>query len=329
MFFFYTKIPVNHSSDGALSNYLMRVVINKGSGTSNAGTVYLNNHSFNWPYDVKFTNAIGAVLDYWRESYDENTLVVWVKCDSIAASGNTDFYIYYGDHSAPDTSSGENTFTLFFDDFEDGTLDKWSFYLATISSDISKGDYSAMVGDNPSPSVVWMERTFDSSGIGRLRMSVYHVSNGASAGCVFSLNTGTTLVFYFAVDPAQRLRYYNGSSWMDFSNVGVLPFNEWHEIFIEYDVSGNAAKVYLDDEYLGVATRWNASSTINKIRISSGSGGTATTDLYVDDIGIFSDTANAPTWSYPGPECSNDNILTHPCKYGTLDSLSFLQQLNL
>ena len=78
--------------------------------------------------DLRFANTSGTELDYWLQSkIDSTTAVIWVEVDSLAGSGDTTVYMYYGNGAASSGSDGETTFQ-FFDDFEDGTIDadKWT-----------------------------------------------------------------------------------------------------------------------------------------------------------------------------------------------------------
>jgi hypothetical protein len=76
--------------------------------------------------DLRFTNASGTtLLSHWRETYTATSAVVWVKVPSLAASGDTSVYAYYGNASAGDASSGTTTFEV-FDDFEDNSISEYS-----------------------------------------------------------------------------------------------------------------------------------------------------------------------------------------------------------
>ena len=75
--------------------------------------------------DLRFKDSSGNILSYWIESYVASTSAqVWVKVPSIALSGTTTIYMYYGNAAAVSSSNGPNTFT-FFDDFS-GDLSKWT-----------------------------------------------------------------------------------------------------------------------------------------------------------------------------------------------------------
>jgi hypothetical protein len=135
-----TKITITGSSDGIQTNYQLRFVIYKGVGDNSSSTIYLNNHSLNWPYDIKFYKSNESeALDFWRESYDTASEVCWVEVDSIPANPSTvDIYLYYGDSGASDLSNGSETF-VFFDDFPNSSLDgtKWNYTGSpTVSSSI-------------------------------------------------------------------------------------------------------------------------------------------------------------------------------------------------
>ncbi|MCX9011075.1 MAG: DUF2341 domain-containing protein, partial [Candidatus Methanoperedens sp.] len=76
--------------------------------------------------DIRFTEMGGAELSYWIEEWDHANRSgrVWVNVTSVPAGGSTSIRMYYGNPSAISSSNGNATF-VFFDDFEDGTLNKW------------------------------------------------------------------------------------------------------------------------------------------------------------------------------------------------------------
>lgn len=119
---------VNGSADGAQTNYQLKLTVNKSNGVSSGSTVYLDGNSLAWPYDFRFTNSSGGVLDYWIESNTSTEATVWVEFDSIVngATNQSSFYIYFSKAGDTGASNGGNTF-LFFDHFEGTSLDssKW------------------------------------------------------------------------------------------------------------------------------------------------------------------------------------------------------------
>jgi len=142
------KITLAGSSAGALTDYQMRLVVYKASGTDSANTTYLNSHVRDDFNDLRFTSADGVTpLSYWIENYSYGvSAAVWVKFDSVpAAPANSTFYIYYGNANAASGSNGANTFIV-FDDFNDNNFDttKWNsagnqFYLWERNSRLELG----------------------------------------------------------------------------------------------------------------------------------------------------------------------------------------------
>ncbi|WP_424356685.1 DUF2341 domain-containing protein [Methanocella sp. MCL-LM] len=119
---------ITGSTGGALSNYQTKVVIHSGSGTDSGIHVYLNGHSYSSLNDIRFANSADGLLDYWVESNDGSTAVIWVEMDSVPVSPNTyTMKIYYGKSGDSSASNGAATFPL-FDDFNDGWIDtgKWT-----------------------------------------------------------------------------------------------------------------------------------------------------------------------------------------------------------
>ena len=131
----YRKSITLSRASGAVTNYQMKLLVGESSGATgenvDCGGKCLS--TFN---DLRFTKADGTtLLDYWIESISGTTpnqlATVWIEFDSIG-TGATTFYLYYGNADATAVSSGANTF-LFFDDFDDNSLDtdKWEVLLNT------------------------------------------------------------------------------------------------------------------------------------------------------------------------------------------------------
>ena len=110
----YRKAISINGTGTALTNYQVNISVSYVSGNMNS--------DFS---DLRFKDGSGNMLNYWIESYVASTSAqVWVKVPSIAASGNTTIYMYYGNAAATSASNGSNTF-IFFDDFS-GDLSKWT-----------------------------------------------------------------------------------------------------------------------------------------------------------------------------------------------------------
>ncbi|MCD6230202.1 MAG: DUF2341 domain-containing protein, partial [Candidatus Diapherotrites archaeon] len=96
--------------------------------------------------DLRFADGFGlSALGYWVESgCNTASTKVWVKVPAIPANGSTDIHMYYGNAPAESASSGSGTFE-FFDDFEEGVLDKWKqTTYGSISTTAHSGTYSGV-----------------------------------------------------------------------------------------------------------------------------------------------------------------------------------------
>ena len=176
---FRQEFEIDGTVDGVQTDYQMMVTVEKGAGASSGSTVFLKNHAENFPQDIRFTKADGsALLDYWVESSDANTAIVWVEFDSIAGDpASTTFFIYYGFAGSADASDGDDTF-VFFDDFPGSSLDggKWDgdTGMATVAGGILN-----LAQDNDSTGTIASIAQFGVDTAFRSRLSV--VDSGSDA----------------------------------------------------------------------------------------------------------------------------------------------------
>ena len=90
--------------------------------------------------DMRFISD-GAECDYWIETWNPSgESRIWVEVPSLPGGDTATMYMYYGNPGATGASNGEATFE-FFDDFHDGTLDKWKYLTG-----------ASVVTDNTQPS---------------------------------------------------------------------------------------------------------------------------------------------------------------------------------
>jgi len=147
-------------ASGAVNNYVMEVIVHKGSGASSGDEVYLNNHSEAWPNDIIFTNASDTALDYGLITNDASTARFWVEFDTIGTSATT-FYVYYGKSGA--SYSGDLTEVgTFGDDFNRASLGaEWTAGTNTEASiESNQLKWKCSSGDSP-PGGVYHSFTFD------------------------------------------------------------------------------------------------------------------------------------------------------------------------
>ena len=129
------QITVTEQSGNNLSYYQILIGLNS--------TNFDFSHANSDGSDVRFHDG-SSFLDYWIEKWDSinQEAKIWVEVPSIPASGNTNFYMYYGNSDLTSASDGFATFDI-FDDFEDGNLNEW--VLSTEKD--ANGDY-AIVTDS-------------------------------------------------------------------------------------------------------------------------------------------------------------------------------------
>ena len=123
-------VHVYGSSAGSVSDYPIKLVLERTTGVDVGSTFYLGSNVSNSFDDIRFTSEDGVtLLSYWiesRPSKESTAATVWVKLDSIPASpGVKTFYLYYGNNEAPNSSNSANTFQ-FFENFETDGISSWT-----------------------------------------------------------------------------------------------------------------------------------------------------------------------------------------------------------
>jgi len=155
---------IEGSSAGGQTDYQIKIIVHKGTGTDSGENIYCNNHCRNNFGDIRFTKSDGTtLLDYWMESYTSgDKATFWVEVPSIPASPDkATIYIYYGKSDATTTSNGKNTFPIFYD-FGSDESDEWTLDAGQWQWDTTNG---------------WL-RTGGASGQTRARVKDVTVSTG-------------------------------------------------------------------------------------------------------------------------------------------------------
>jgi len=239
---------IEGSSAGAQTNYQIRIIVHKDSGTDGGEHVYCNNHCRDDFGDIRFTKSDGITeLDYWMEEYTSgDKATFWIKVDSIPASPDkATIYIYYGKSDATTTSDGEATFIL-FDDFEDGSLDtsKWSTSdLGSLSYEETNG-YLRIYGTRTSAEYNWITsvNTYDRGFAIEYRSMTYSFSGTVyyrSATQYEANDSKKTRGGWFAGNiDVWRLLVYDGST-NYYSNLdGTYNTDTWYRLSLKIKSSG-------------------------------------------------------------------------------------------
>lgn len=125
------------SISDSVSDYQMKIEVGYNDAASSYDVHCEGNCNNNFS-DIRFTAADGTTsCSYWiEEKTDGDDCTIWVN-----SSGDSTMYIYYGNSNVGNQSDGDSTF-LFFDDFDDGSVDsnKWTNNGMTESGGVVSGD---------------------------------------------------------------------------------------------------------------------------------------------------------------------------------------------
>jgi hypothetical protein len=106
-------LTITGSTAGTQTNYQIRLVVHKATGTDTSTDIYLGTNVNNDFSDLRFTSSNGStLLSYWIESYTSGSVAtVWAKIPSVPTSPcTTTTYIYYNNTGASTTSNHDNVF---------------------------------------------------------------------------------------------------------------------------------------------------------------------------------------------------------------------------
>ena len=128
----YRKSHTIGSSNGAGTNYQVKIIVENSTGTDSGNTVYINNKAQPDFDDIRFVsyNDNTTELDYWIEEINNDVnATFWVEIPDNLDTSSATIWMYYGNNIASNNSNGSNTF-LFFDDFSND-LSKWNRHVTS------------------------------------------------------------------------------------------------------------------------------------------------------------------------------------------------------
>ena len=277
----YMKININ-SSTGTLTNYAVPINITYDSDMQT---------DFD---DLRFYAEDDTTeLDYWlEEKVDSQWAYVWVKVDTI----NSSIYMYYGNPSAASASNGENTF-LFFDDFDDGTLDTTKWYEPWTNGDYEEANgYLRVTGGNSAWEAVGSKIQYYNGYSWRVRFNVTAETDKWSVGLDDRSNDGSSNDGDAA--DISYIRYYNSNK-QYYSDAGdgtgeSASRTSNFTSFRTGDFMLNSSGVMIYDNDMFV---YNSSDSPDiDVGISFW--------VYGQTLSIYADWTFARNWTYPEPSYS-------------------------
>lgn len=299
------QITINHTDDGAQTNYQMPLTIVKAAGADSGPTVYLGNHALNWPNDIRFTASDGTTLlgtngGGWREESDLTDGTWWVKVDTIPAHPDDGLiYLYYGKASDTDASSIANTFIV-GDDFERGANGDAIGGSWTIAAD--DVDISTEQKWGGTRAAKWIGGT-------SIPQTIIPVLSSANIAIRFRYykETATRITFVHGdgtnryachFETTEAVTVYDGAAYVDTTldcladSWGLCEINNfnWGATTVTMVVDG-VTKTGIDISY--------AAGGGNLFQVF---GYTANNDLWIDDFIVRNWTANEPSFGAWGTE---------------------------
>jgi hypothetical protein len=249
----YRKGHEIQGSQGAGTDYQLKITVHYPSGADSASDVYLARNCQRNFGDVRFTNADGVtLLNYWVENQTDNsTAVFWVKVNDNLDS-NQVIYLYYGNSAVSSASDIKSTFP-FADDFSTNSLDtaKWQSYgsgrvkmdkgMCTLETVSSTGNSMYILGKTPFPANYAIR--FSSSVI---EQGDYRWSHHGFATIYNSSSSGARIDEYpnyitmsqeeMSYAWSLRARAYGSTTRVDVSKLAPAP-----NVFYTYEIQRNAS----------------------------------------------------------------------------------------
>jgi PKD repeat protein len=294
----YRKEITLNNTGSELTNYQVKFTVNRDTGSDSGYTVYVGTKCEADYDDIRFTTSDGTtLLDYWIESSSSSTATIWVEVGTIAGSGDTYIYLYYGNAGASAVSNGTNTFP-FFDDFLGSSLDTEKWYHVGSSGSTTVSDSIATIAG---PSEQWCCKSIYSIPIcwmSRYKVGLEDSSHNMYIGAIDFINGvaigGVENGAYYVQESTKKWRTANPTHY-DISR--TESFTTTYKIS-EFALNGVNAQFIVDHGTPTVVTNnvptYNQSYIIYNIH----SGET----VYVDWVIARNYTATEPTVSAWGSE---------------------------
>ncbi len=183
-----TDLTVNSTNVATLFNHQIKITVNTAALVG-AGKARIDGG------DIRFTNSAGSILAFWYDPLTYNTISTdfWIKADQVNF-GNNAFYLFYGNSTSPNISSGDATFE-FFDNFETGDFSPLKWQKCGDNSNFSVvGALATLQSTNTNQSGV--AKTINTYSNVIAESKVTNVSNGRGmVGLIDANNNGYATVF--------------------------------------------------------------------------------------------------------------------------------------
>jgi YD repeat-containing protein len=297
----YRKPVTLSRPSGAVSNYQMKLLVGETSGATGEN-VDCGGHVQSDFDDLRFTNFHGDLLSYWIESITGTTpnqlAAVWIKLDSIG-TGETTFYMYYGNAGAGAASDGANTFIV-FDDFERGSNGD------TVGGDWSEGTAHCHISTDHAYGGTRCAKLVGSAGVPAMTIPVTASENQAiqfrywkeDAAVSQLLHGSTSKQFYTVLSAGDTLDWYD-TSWH--TGNGITK-DAWALLeYRAFNFTAGAFKAYVNDVIKLDVNMAGGLIGPNVFYIDNTASGVGN-DIYIDNFIVRHWRSTEPSWGSWGNE---------------------------
>jgi len=305
------QITIVGTTDGAQTNYQMKLTVHYNSGSSWADDVYLDSHSQGDFDDIRFTRDDGVTpMPYWvEETTNYNNTVVWVKFSSVPVSPSSGvFYIYYGNSSATSASNGPSTWN-YYEDMEtdiNNFTDFWETGMISRATDqVKHGSYSLKIVDVSATELggfkYWIEGVEKARFLWWQRMAQ---NNQTFPNSVQDTREGPSYDGpHWRLNDRGQVEYCPDG--INFYNVMAYSANTWYRMENEVDTSIQKYNLWVDN-VLRVDNKnyTSALNNVGKLRIASTRPTTPT--VWIDTLCVGAYANPEPIWGVWGNEESDE-----------------------
>lgn len=206
------EINVNNTSGGALSDFQVLLVFNS--------TTYVTEGKMNISgSDIRFMDNSNNLLSYWivPGTFNTTNTQVWINVTNIP-TGISVIYMYYGNNSAYNASSGEETFE-FFDDFDRGT-GSWNFCGGSYYIDNGELELYSTASDDKQ-AIMQTNQAFSAPFVSEMKVTNYSGDNSKRISITQQkANTeGYGLTYFYSTgDKMEISQYSSGTDCFDYSS---------------------------------------------------------------------------------------------------------------
>ena len=300
--------PVNGSGTAVLRDFPMLIDITDPAlkSVANGGRVETG-------YDVVFTDALGAILDYEVEEYDTATghLRAWVRVPELFGGVDTNIYLYYG--NAAIMTSQANASGVWNGHY------KTVFHQDEVPGSSAQLDSTANGNDAPDVNMAGTQNSVDAvvgkgihfDGIDDYQRTQANVLDTGNSDWTLetwvkldALNAAWNSLIQSEDNPTgQRLLFVDSSDGKLYSDTGSqvygpgqgIPLGTWNHVVLVHDQFNDKSQWYINGAWIATSSGMHVAANNGHWRLGLGKDGSGALDGALDEIRV-SDSQRSPEW---------------------------------